>query len=301
MPSPTVISVSVTGITPSIGASTQFTATAAMSNGSSQNVTNQATWQSSISSVAMVSSAGSVTGVDAGEVDIRAAYQNLTGTLHVTIASLLTPVPTPAPAPTPTPNAACGVERWAVKTLSDADATRVNFSDVLRTTISSLNEFPVHCSGLPENRTFSEEFRVYEATGVVELTRNEDDSDIHIVLSDPNNPTQTIVVEVVHPACAVTSPYVSTLSQARTQYENLSPLRGKTVTVRGVGFYDFAHGQTGRSKSCIELHPVIGITVGNSPPPTPTPIPTPTPTPTRIRVGALSRGRSREDLFGLSP
>jgi hypothetical protein len=231
-----------------------------MSNGSSQNVTSQATWQSSISSVAMVSSAGSVTGINAGEVDIRAAYQNLTGTLHVTIAPLLTP--------TPTLGVACGVERWAVKTLTDPDATRVNFSDVLRTTVASLNGFPAHCSGLPDNRTFSEEFRVYEATGIVQLTRSEDDSDIHIVLADLNNPTQTIVIEVVHPACALTSPYLSMLSQARATYESLGPLTGKTVTVRGVGFYDFAHGQTGRSQSCIELHPIIGIAVGNSPAPT---------------------------------
>lgn len=174
----------------------------------------------------------------------------------------------PGTTPSPTvisvaPGAACGDERWAVKTLTDADATRVNFSDVLRTTITSLNRFPAHCSELPDNRTFLEEFRVYEVAGVVQLTRSEDDSDIHIVLSDPNNPTQTIVVEVVHPACALTSPYLSTLSQARAAYESLSPLKGKTVTVRGVGFYDFAHGQTGRSQSCIELHPVIGIRIGN--------------------------------------
>ena len=178
----------------------------------------------------------------------------------------LAPGTTPSPITSVAPGAVCGVERWAVKTLTDADATRVNFSDVQRTTISALNALPAHCSGLPESRTFSEEFRVYEATGVVQLTRSEDDSDIHIVLSDPNNPTQTIVVEVVHPACALTSPYFSTLSQARAAYESLTPLTGKTVTVRGVGFYDFAHGQTGRSQSCIELHPVIGITLGNSPP-----------------------------------
>lgn len=175
-----------------------------------------------------------------------------------------TPSPIPTRALTVAPGVACGVERLAVKTLSDADATRVNFSDVLRTSITALNGFPAHCSGLPDNRAFSEELRVYEATGVVQLTRSEDDSDIHIVLSDPDNPTETIVVEVVHPACALSSPYLSTLSQAKATYETLGPLTGKTVTVRGVGFYDFAHGQTGRSQSCIELHPVIGISVRSS-------------------------------------
>src|SRR5215813_14169816 len=34
--------------------------------------------------------------------------------------------PTPVPAPAPPTEAACGVERWAVKTLADADALRVD-------------------------------------------------------------------------------------------------------------------------------------------------------------------------------
>jgi len=46
---------------------------------------------------------------------------------------------------------------------------------------------------------------------------------------------------------------------ARTQYQTLAPVVGQTARVRGVGFFDFDHGQTGRSRSCIELHPVIAI------------------------------------------
>jgi hypothetical protein len=52
-----------------------------------------------------------------------------------------------------------------------------------------------------------------------------------------------------------------TQARARSQYQVLKPLTGKTVRVRGVGFYDFAHGQTGRSQSCIELHPILNISV----------------------------------------
>jgi hypothetical protein len=36
-------------------------------------------------------------------------------------------------------------------------------------------------------------------------------------------------------------------------------LEGHVIRVRGVGFFDFDHHQKGRSKSCIELHPVLGI------------------------------------------
>ena len=193
---------------------------------------------------------------------------------------VIQPAPTPTPAPSPTPTAACGVERWAVKTLTDPDAGRVDFVNVIPTTVAALNGFPTHCSDLPDNRAFPEEFRVYETTAIVQLTREEEDHDIHIVLSDPAVPTETVVVEVVDPACALTSPHLSLLTQARSQYQTLSPLTGKTVRLRGVGFYDFAHGQTGRSRSCIELHPVTNITLTTpSPAPAPSPSPTPSPSP----------------------
>jgi len=164
-----------------------------------------------------------------------------------------------APSP-PAGVAACGVERWSVKTLSDIDATRVEVANVIPNTIASLNGFTQHCSSLPEARTFAEEFRVYEVVGTVQLTSNEDDHDVHIALADPNEPARTIVVEVVDPACASASSLLTTLSNAKLQYQSLGSLTGRTVRVRGVGFYDFAHGQTGRSQSCIELHPVLSIT-----------------------------------------
>jgi hypothetical protein len=38
-----------------------------------------------------------------------------------------------------------------------------------------------------------------------------------------------------------------------------STLVGSVIRVRGVGFYDFNHGQRGRSRNCIELHPIVAI------------------------------------------
>jgi hypothetical protein len=137
----------------------------------------------------------------------------------------------------------------------------VNSANVIGTTVAALNAFPAHCSNLPEARTFAEEFHVYEITGVVMVDRDEDDHDVHVALADPADISKTIVTEVVDPACATTSPFISTLTQARSQYQALKPLTGRTVRVRGVGFYDFAHGQTGRSQSCIELHPILNLTV----------------------------------------
>ena len=86
-PGATVSSVTVSGAAPGVGATAQFSATATLSNGTTQAATAQATWSTSNASVATVNSAGLVTGVGAGEADITATYQSTTGRLHVTIAS----------------------------------------------------------------------------------------------------------------------------------------------------------------------------------------------------------------------
>ena len=71
---------------------TQLTATANLSNGTTQNVTNQATWESTNPTTATVSAGGLVTAKGAGSAEIRATYQNVVGTLNVSVA--LTPEPT---------------------------------------------------------------------------------------------------------------------------------------------------------------------------------------------------------------
>jgi hypothetical protein len=82
---PSVTSVAVQGIAPQVSATAPFTATAALSNGTTRDVTAQATWSSSNPSVASVGSTGNVAGVSAGEADIVATYQGVTGRSHVTI------------------------------------------------------------------------------------------------------------------------------------------------------------------------------------------------------------------------
>ena len=91
----TVTSVTVSGALSAAkpGDSAQFNASAALSDGTSRSVSGQASWQSSSTSVATVSSGGMVTAMAAGEADIRATYQNVTGGVHVTVTA-----PSPVPA-----------------------------------------------------------------------------------------------------------------------------------------------------------------------------------------------------------
>jgi len=61
-----------------------LTATATLSNSTTQNVTSQATWQSSNQVVATVN-IGLVTALQAGTVDITATYQNVNGSVRLTV------------------------------------------------------------------------------------------------------------------------------------------------------------------------------------------------------------------------
>lgn len=178
--------------------------------------------------------------------------------------------PTAPPSPSPPPGLACGSERWFVKTLADADAGSVNVHRVTPISIRELNDFATHCSGLPEGRTFAEEYKVFEVVGRISYVAHETDRDYHIAIEDPSSPGSSVVAELADTVCAgaVISPHLATLRTAEAMFETLtaghsaSGLVGTTVRVRGVGFYDFAHGQRGRSRNCIELHPIVSIDEG---------------------------------------
>jgi hypothetical protein len=162
---------------------------------------------------------------------------------------------------------ACGVERWNVKTLSDVDAGRVELSRVQPTTIKALNERASHCNGGPDRRAYGEEFDVYEVVGRITYVAPQDDRDYHVVVADPSDSNFTIVTEVADFACqgAISSPHRGALEAARNTFVALlgarstSSLVGTNVRVRGVGFYDFNHGQIGRARNCMELHPILAI------------------------------------------
>ena len=92
-PTPSVTLVSVGGNAPAVGSTTQMTATASFSDGTTQNVTSQAAWNSTNAGIASVNLAGVVTGVSAGPVNITAIYQSISGTIALTVTPGATPPP----------------------------------------------------------------------------------------------------------------------------------------------------------------------------------------------------------------
>ena len=81
----TVSTVAITGTAPLVGAASQFSAIATLSDGTTLDVTNVSTWVSSNTAEAVVSSTGLVTGVTAGTVTVQATYQSVTGSDQIAL------------------------------------------------------------------------------------------------------------------------------------------------------------------------------------------------------------------------
>ena len=101
-----------------------------------------------------------------------------------------------------------------------------------------------------------------------------------------------MIVEIPDPLCVgSSSPLLSGIQNARSQFDaryNVTTSFQTTnvpVTVTGVGFFDFLHGQTGVAPNGIELHAVLDIQFNGSGTPTPVPTRTPVPTPTPVSTG----------------
>ena len=86
---PTVISIAINGTVAltAVGQTSPLTATATLTDGTTQNVTNSSTWTSSSAAVATVSTAGLVTALAAGAATITATYQGRAGTLGMTVSN----------------------------------------------------------------------------------------------------------------------------------------------------------------------------------------------------------------------
>lgn len=158
----------------------------------------------------------------------------------------------------------CGKERWAVKTLSDGDAGRVDLTP-RRTTIRDLGRLARPRTLEAEGRASPVERRAYCVEGVIrDQPRPQGDGDLHVILEDPDDSTSTLIIELPDPRCpsVCASRHASAMQAARAEMERLLQLWTSPtmrVTVVGVGFFDRDHGQVGAARNFIELHPVLAV------------------------------------------
>ncbi len=189
----------------------------------------------------------------------------------------------------------CGYERWAVKTGQDAGVITMQPAAV-----SSIAALSALRSPLPKqtgkyppqiNHRLRHENEQVTLSATIVSYRVENDSDIHLILSDGN---KTLIAEIPNPGCMdnlagakgmVPSPWTAQVQAvrgaflAKTGYvpapwkSAYGPPFIKThipVTLTGVTFFDWPHTQGGAARNAIEIHPVLAISFEPTPlPPEP--------------------------------
>jgi hypothetical protein len=178
-----------------------------------------------------------------------------------------------------TPGGRCGRERWGVKTLTDADASSIDFTPI-SSTITALGSIapPDVEHDLPRQ---TEEKNVYSVKGTIVGFKKEDDNDIHLAIADPApGPHPTMIAEFPASFCETGAVHESQIDQARNAFEEAygpPSTKFKTpsgcVTLTGVFFFDKIHGQLGVAPNGAELHPVLEFQNGCGANPAEPPVP----------------------------
>jgi hypothetical protein len=162
----------------------------------------------------------------------------------------------------------CGVERWSVKTGTDADSSAITLQSTTQTTIAALDALTAPSNLPANNRVAPTEDTVFQVHATLTEFKLEADSDYHLVLSDGSG--HTMIAEIPDPACVgSTSVLTGGIQNARNEFDaRFTPTTSfqtanVAVTIRGVGFFDFLHGQTGVAPNGIELHAVLDVQFGS--------------------------------------
>src|SRR5690348_13844559 len=158
----------------------------------------------------------------------------------------------------------CGVERWSVKTGTDADVGLVNLNSSSATTIAALRALTAPATLPANNREQPTETTQFVLSATLTEYKLETDSDYHLVIKDASG--NTMIAEIPDPACVGSgSPFTAGIQVARQEFDNkyTATTSFKTanipVCLHGIGFFDFQHGQTGVAPNAIELHPVLDV------------------------------------------
>jgi uncharacterized membrane protein len=160
--------------------------------------------------------------------------------------------------------AQCGVERWSVKTGTDADVSKVNLNAPTNTTITAMRAFTAPNPIPPNNRITGPETTLWVINATLTLFKLESDSDYHLVIQDASG--TTMITEIPSPSCVgAGSPFLAGITNARSEFDakftatTSFQTANIPVKVTGVGMFDFLHGQTGVAPNGIELHAVLDI------------------------------------------
>jgi len=165
---------------------------------------------------------------------------------------------------------ACGIERWAVKTLDDAKGEEVFKATASDSTLNALVRLKAPTrdelvKAMTTRLPIELSVKRVKIHAMVVGHKKEADSDIHIVLSDPSAPAVTMIAEIPSPDCvpinyrdyfAVLQAHFTTdFGRPKATFRKLaSPVH---ILADGIFFFDYLHGQTGVALNGAELHPLL--------------------------------------------
>lgn len=165
-------------------------------------------------------------------------------------------------------------QRWSVKTGADAGAAKLVGQAPTLTTIASLRALAVPAVLPSDARSAGTEETVWQLDATLTGYKLESDGDYHLVIADAHG--NTMIAEIPDPAAlAPGSFFAKQIAAARQAFDGhfgaaapapspagvapaLMPAN-EQVTLTGLGFFDFPHGQDGVAPNAIELHPVTSI------------------------------------------
>jgi len=161
--------------------------------------------------------------------------------------------------------ARCGVERWAVKTLSDFDRDRVDLTPV-DATVEELVALARPSERPDDGRVPPVELTVYRVRGYLGGWSGQADGDIHVVLYGLVNQRVSLVSEIPDPDCSgvCASGLGALYVEARRRLDALLSRpnpedRAIVLEIIGVGFWDRREHSSGAAANGIELHPVLQL------------------------------------------
>lgn len=160
----------------------------------------------------------------------------------------------------------CGYWRWPVKTGSDATRHRVSRA-VDHTTIRHLDGVkpPSKFGSYAQNHRISWlEFHTWQLRRVTLVAvKLEDDGDIHLRLLSAG---KKMIAEVPMPRCVSSaSPWKAAIRSVRKAVTSRYRVSHdwyyvhRTISIRGLGFFDEEHNVLGAAPNDVELHPVTAI------------------------------------------
>jgi hypothetical protein len=140
---------------------------------------------------------------------------------------------------------ACGVERWAVKTLQDRPHLLANRLTTVKYLATRRPPSYLPSTRLPFER------HIFTVIARVTFVREEADSDYHFILQERG---YHMIGETPAPYCDRRAKLLYRREMATARRRARSCARAR---VTGVAFFDFDHGQTGVAPNAIELHPIL--------------------------------------------